>query len=1148
MASILSLLQLSAEQAAAVTASETVVSVTAGAGSGKTRTLAGRYLALAEQGASLRSLVAITFTEKAAREMRDRIRQTVDDWRRSPEGADQALWGQAVAELDSARIGTIHSLCAEILRAHPAEAAVDPGFAVLEENTAALLRARSIEEALAWAMEDPGCARLVQLGALSEHRLRQTLTALLQSRLDASLAFQALAEAPLDRWSARIDRWLAERLQPDGWRQSLASLETLCARKPDDKLEQARQEVLGRWATVQTACAAGDWTAALSGLAELRKALKPAGGAKGNWDADALESARLAMASLRDHYDAQIAPLADRRPQWALDQQVAVLLPDLHRLFSHALSLYDGMKAERQALDFDDLEAMTAALLSEQQDVRARWQDEVAAVLVDEFQDTNERQRAIVYALAGFMPLRRGSLFVVGDAKQSIYRFRRADVAIFRQVQTDIAASGGLCADLSTTYRAHRSLVETLNTLLAPILGQEDTPHADFQTAFAPLQAHRSEPRASIASPFLEFHLGVGEDAGRGRMAAAAGLADRLRQLHMQGVQWREMALLFRASSAFGVYEDALERAGIPFVTVAGRGFYERPEVRDLLNALAAIADPGDDLAMAGLLRSPGFGLTDGALYLLRWHGQPGAGRPQRLWQGLHDPGRLRTLSAQDAALANRARDIVEELHVMAGRTSVAEVLKRLLDLTHYRAALRLLPGGERAWRNVDKLLADAHRSQLVGVGDFLEYVQSLRDVAAHEGEAPDEASSAVQLMTVHKAKGLEFPVVVIADAARRPHAAQPPLLLDTEFGVVLNVDDPAGDTTGPVAYRLAALRQMAMDEAEERRLLYVAATRAEELLLVSGHASISTARSDPGRVSLAGWLNWLGEVVGLPAVRIDETLAGPRGIELAWHGGGVACMLYPWQSPAEDDLAVPGAGLGSALVAPDASPPGWALTRPIAVGDSERVDDKLPDRESEPPPRVWRVAPRTGRPHAPAWVVGKLVHAALRRWRFPGDQGFEELLAAGAVESGLTDAGETKAALAEASRLLARFAVDPLRSELDKAERHHELPFDTVVDGVVSRGIVDLLARPQRVPLPVPAGDSIGRNGQGSAWHVYDFKSDRLPAGADLRSVAAEAGYERQVRFYGAALAPLLGETPGLSIVFLNVGGQVEIMGYDAW
>lgn len=1122
--SILSQFTFKGRQREATAADVYAIAVTAGAGSGKTRVLTGRYLYLLEQGFPLRSLIAITFTEKAAREMRTRVRAELERWATlSP-----ADIGATLVDFDAARIGTIHSLCAEILRSHPAEAGIDPGFTVLEDGLASVLRAEAIDAALVWAARD---ASIVQLFTFfRESELRRLLSDLFSRRLDLERWLTGSGEgddaSPLPAWSSTLNKWLHERFNSFTWQDALATLSRVQAHSPDDKLELSRRDVLARWDEARHYMAACDWDSAFIALVALRKAISATGGSKANWEAADLEDARSALRSMSHCYDEQIKPLLSKS-RWALDEQAAVLLPALRQLSRHALAEYQQRKDEQQALDFDDLEGCAAHLLVEYPAVRARWQSAIRAVLVDEFQDTNDRQRQIVYALAGFSAWTENggrasaenlglesdrhapifsstsNLFVVGDAKQSIYKFRGADVTIFRQVQADIAATGGLTVDLDLTFRAHKPLLDLLNPLLDSILSDGESAAGDnsvfypYRVPFAPLQADRVAPKIA-QPPYIEFHLGLGEDSDDGRIAAASVLADRLHALRSEGFEWSDIALLFRASTAFTAYEDALERAGIPFVTVAGRGFYNRPEIRDLLNALAAIADPTDDLALAGLLRSPGFALSDADLYHL-FSPTGGDVQAMRGWSALQ---------ASTDPLHCRAAAILSELHALSGRAPAAEVLKRLLDLTSYRAILRAAPGGERMTRNIDKLLADAHRSHLVGLGEFLEYVQTLRDVGLREGEAPVEAGGAVQLMTIHKSKGLEFPVVVIADAAYEPRPLAAGALFDARLGLLSGLRDE--DDARPVAWRLAYLDENAKGDAEDRRLLYVAATRAKEKLLVSGYSKMLKS----GKLSLRGWLGDFGKALGVDEMILEGGLLEKQEIAGILPAGGdpIPWIVYP-----------PNMERGGTVTRGEQTPeiesvPGNLLA-PLAAPFPEKLDERSRARESDPPNRVWRVVPKAARPSGPAWVVGKLVHEALRRWRFPGD-GFEAFIRPYAFEAGLADELEIRASVREVSHLLEQFRTHPLCAEIEAAERYHELPYILKDE----RGVLDLLYR------------------HNEQWVVVDFKTDDVRSLAEVLEIIRREGYDRQVQRYVDVVSAWLGSRPLARLVFLRVAGSVQV------
>ncbi len=372
--SILTQFKFTSDQKQAATRRSRVIAVTAGAGSGKTRVLVGRYLHLLEQGHPLRSLVAITFTDKAAREMRTRIRAAIQQ--RLSEAPSTELWQAAFTELDAARIGTIHSLCAEVLRAHPVEAALDPNFAVLEEGQSAAWQAQAIEAALGWAITRSDTAALITL--FTESGLRDILATLIAKRLDVSAAWQASTQTEIF-----LTHWLDERLKVATWQDALDTLSEIRSRKADDKLEIARNAVLDRWQAVTAAQAAADWETVFNGLAQLRAATSTQG-QKANWAEADLAAARDAMKTLRDHYDADLAPLIGKEGtlSWALDQRLAAALPALQLLHSRVLEEYQRLKDEQQALDFDDLEGRAAQLLTQAHSVRERWQHDVQAVLV----------------------------------------------------------------------------------------------------------------------------------------------------------------------------------------------------------------------------------------------------------------------------------------------------------------------------------------------------------------------------------------------------------------------------------------------------------------------------------------------------------------------------------------------------------------------------------------------------------------------------------------------------------------------------------------------------------------------------------------------------------------------------------------------
>ena len=972
-------------------------------------------------------------------------------------------------------------------------------------------------------------------GVFKENELRQILNPLMSRRLDvrAEHATSNSAASLIEQFSNSLSSYLATHLDSQTWIDCLSILNAHRSTSPEDKLELARHSVLACWDEIRKAHAARQWDSVLETLTALRKSISTQG-QKANWDDIDAKRVREAMKDLRDLYEENLKFLAEKS-RFSLDEQVAAHLPAVHRLFEQTLLEYRRLKDERQALDFDDLESLTAKLLIENPGVRAQWQSDLRAVLVDEFQDTNDRQRQIVYALTGFnyqSPITNHqppivnrkseivNLFIVGDSKQSIYRFRSADVTVFRQVQSDIKSSGGELIDLDLTFRAHKHLLDSLNTLLAPILCETDDPARPYAVPFAPLKAYRPKPvRENIQPPFVEFHLGLGENAEEGRAVSAQALATRLCELHQnEGFAWGDMALLFRSSTAFEAYETALEKADIPFVTVAGRGFYDRLEIRDLLNILAAINDPTDDLALVGLLRSPAFAIPDAEIYKLRFPNN--AMQPMKIFESMkrtvEEGKQANTYTGKERNTQHESSlhpslfiihpyIILTELHSLSGRAPAATVLKRLLDLTHYRAILSTAPNGARSVRNVKKLLADAHRSRLVNLTDFLVYIQTLRDVSFREGEAPADASSsgAVQLMTVHKAKGLEFPLTVIADAAHQTHARSALVTWNVEHGTLL---DLRNDDFHSTAWQLASRLEDDRAEAEDNRLLYVAATRAKEKLLISGHV-----KQNKDGLSYKGWLSKFDFLQEMSTP--EQSLLNDRILAKIYSTSQTGASDSPQpastpqtESPTTDSPLPTGEGLG---VRADLLEP-LTPTLPLA-------DDKTRARESDPPQRVWRIVSTTRKPHAPAWLVGRLVHEALRRWRFDD---LDDFLKPFALEAGLTDEDEIHTAIRESRRMLERLRAHPLFEELDSAECHHEIPYFSP-DG---RGIIDLLYR------------------SNNDWTIIDFKTDEARSEEEARAIIEQKEYHLQVARYAQAIANQLNVKAKTRLVFLNVKDNIAI------
>jgi ATP-dependent exoDNAse (exonuclease V) beta subunit len=316
--------------------------------------------------------------------------------------------------------------------------------------------------------------------------------------------------------------------------------------------------------------------------------------------------------------------------------------------------------------------------------------------------------------------------------------------------------------------------------------------------------------------------------------------------------------------------------------------------------------------------------------------------------------------------------------------------------------------------------------------------------------------------------------------------------------------------------------RDQEQDEAEARRLLYVAATRARQKLLVSGHVKLSTAKRTPGKLLPGGWLKQLGDVVGLGQQRVDPSLPEPCELKLAELDGravgGTVSPLSPEEPVSGKQSAV--IGDGEAELEEVTWPP--PLLKPVTVETTVEEDERLSAREADPPPRVWRVVPTADRPQGPAWVVGTLFHEALRRWQFPDDADFLDLMRAHVQEIGLTDAAEIAATIERTAVLLRRFHQHDFFRQVASARRCHEVPYTIEENGKSHSRLIDLLME------------------QNGRWQVIDFKTDRLHEDEITHSAKVEK-YRRQVQEYMVGVRRLLViEAQGL-LCFLDVNGRIR-------
>ncbi len=796
--------------------------VEAGAGTGKTTLLVARLLHALESGvADMAGIVAISFTEKAAGELRLRLRQALETRVPAAPAAVQARLRRALGELHRAQISTIHAFASSLLRERPAEARLDPQFRVLDELEALQLQRDFWRRWVDRELEDPRGAELL-------HAALQTGV-----RLDPDL--EGVVRALYD------NRDLAEvvRLPPE-----TEALET--------RLQALRQEVRDGWQHAQDHCRDRNDRGRLhlEQLAQRFEALedldheawpafflqgtsvKPGLGRRESWIPGGLETSKALRQALQARLEALQQDLAGRVLRrsllWA-------------RRF---LAAYAEEKRRLGVLDFQDLLLEARALLRDDLAVRRDLGRRVRMLCVDEFQDTDPLQAELVLYLAETGPAALSwqdvqvgpQLFLVGDPKQSIYRFRRADLDVYEQCCAIVRRSGGEVLDVVQNFRSRPAILHWVNGVFASLFGAGAAhPPQPRHVPLVPLPAATTGgPAVWIVPPAA----GSAENADTARRAEALALvafvqraldeAWPVRQASgARALQPGDVAFLFARTSGIEHYEDALRAAGLPFRQEGGKLFFQRQEVRDVLHALAAIDDPGDELALAAALRSPLFGASDAAL-----------------WQHRQRCGRFDYLAPAPESPLHAALETFAVLHAERHGRGVGGVTARLLECTAARAVYGAQPQGDRALANFDTLLRRARGFENSRPAGLREFVYALRDL---DEEAPrlaewtpeEENPEQVRLLTVHMAKGLEFPCVVLANLAARGNPQHEAIVYDRAEGTAemrLQATDLGAALQAP-GWAPLATRERERERAEEKRLLYVAATRARDYLAVGAFA-----------------------------------------------------------------------------------------------------------------------------------------------------------------------------------------------------------------------------------------------------------------------------------------------------------------------
>ena len=1038
---------LNAGQQAAVDSTAGRIVVSAGAGSGKTRVLAVRFadavLAGEAAGAAspMRSVLLITFTDKAAGELVERVRRVFLE-RGRPDLA---------REVDGAWISTIHGFCARIVRRHALELGIDPAFGVLADPQVGVVRMEAFERAATEHLSDAGIAHL--MGLHGPGVLRATAWAAYgRIRSMGSDVSDVTPCAPPDLRGALRDLVPVLRDTVDSY-GGLASNKTI---------DSNAERFVAAIATAERLAAGETDGAAALEVAGLHPAHK---GAMRGGD----ETRQLTQAANQ---------ALERASQAGVDTLAAVAAASWLRLLgAYALS-YESAKAVLGVLDFEDLQLLTRRLWLERPGAAERYARQFAQVMIDEFQDTNELQFEAIRPVAG-----RG-LCMVGDVQQSIYRFRDADVGLFidqkRTAETDEDAQS---CRLTVNYRSHPELLTTLNALFEGdgFFGTEYLHLDDGGERPSGVRWPAGEPRTEVILVDKAGWEGISW-----REVEARALARRLRTLVDQDrMAPGDVVVLARAMTTARAYIDALRAAGFEVYVGDAGGFYAAPEVADVRSLLRVLANPLDGEGVLGLLAGGLGGLSDDALYLLA------ASEPHTdIWQALRAVGEL-GLSERDAKRAALVRTTIGLLRERLGRMRLADaILYAVSELGTEGGCLGRI-GARGNVRKTARLAAEFERTTPADPAAFLRYLADRETYVRKESSVGSaiEGSGAVRVMSVHAAKGLEFPVVVMADLGHGASRSSDALSVFRDGESLIAAAD-VGKAVPEKAPEASAWKRREEEEGrldleESKRVFYVACTRAEQALILTGSTRLD---KPPGTTTdvdrLRSAIDGAGPF-GVPGLLVTEITAGdevepgqtiePDPVPRPVRETGPSAPAMVLRDP--DPIAAPTETSYTALALYERCSYRFFAERMLGVGTVDAVggDD----------PRAF----------------GSALHGALQTLA-EGRVVDEDRLRALAATHGLDDAG-----IARLSAAVDAFTASPAGGLLGSGRA--EVPFTVRVAGGIVAGSMDLVVR------------------EGDAGTVVDYKT-----GSSADSDGAR--YAPQADIY--ALALLVAGCTGVTVRFVRV------------
>lgn len=1065
--------------------------VTAGAGTGKTTVLVERYIRLIDSVPSVKNILALTFTEKAAAEMKERVRSAISE-RKDEIGL------KAKEDFNWASISTFHSFCASVLRSFPLEAEVDPGFAVLEDAEKQLLLDEAMDDLFFTENEEIKEPLVRAMTSATSWRLRQFLQMLYKKRSEAPRLFSQLLDGdPRAEWQRMIEQHRCDVarsfLQDAEAMAAVAELSRLAHRYAgnEDKGAQFLQaaapflDALAIRKETEPVCSA------LFSLSQTKGSVSM--GNKKNFDARDLEQLRESYKMLKNALDFHaIGEELDLEDEEFISQ-VIEFLQDLRTSFRAFSDKVAHLKSERNAIDFDDMLIAVHRLFTTNKElVSEHFGSRYRYVLVDEMQDTDIVQLEIVKAIIGEGDRAKDRLFVVGDPKQSIYLFRGVDVTLFKHTSDFILQSlGGEPVNLDVSHRSTPQIIAFVNCVFEKLMPSASRPW-DFRYEEMECSSARMMDNGSVELLLVPQDLGSIDR----KMAEARMVASRISELVSstdKGVYWdgrerrkeprvpcyRDITILLRSRTNLRFYEHALRKSSIPYHVHAGLGFYNSQEVLDIFNILRFLHNRSDDIALYGVLRSPYFGLSDAEIFRFAYEGR----------------GQL--FSRLKASVANggneklgRIKEMLEGWLEYSHREPIGALLARVISESSIYAVYGGMAGGDQMIANLEKIQDMARRIQQSGFMALSDFLRTLTDriqaeVAEGEAQLDTESKNVVNIMTVHAAKGLEFPIVIVPELDAKSMKDSPYLRLDSEMGLGVRMPDARDmELRSTLAMKRIEAIMEEKEKAEKKRLFYVATTRAKDHLILTGQRKKEV--EDPLERGTS-WMDWL---VGSLGILPEHEAQGLRKVTSA-KGEEVLISIRIWnaeEQPTEDAQR-------SEYTVPDS----LRTMKARLLSREEGQEDELAlspshlgiwnmDEEAEFSEDKVDVDVGTSGLTMTSEQWGVIVHLVFQGRR------------ANAV---LREFGLSNDKLAEK---LDRMYSDFLNCELMKniVEERKEQPFSILIDGKLMEGRIDRMVK-----------KADGR------WIVIDYKSG-APDKEGIQQKKRE--YSKQMEVYTKAIKDILG------------------------